>query len=89
MATFLVISNFYIVKDNQNTTLIFRFYAVTHERGLKIYKTPGHVKQFNGDFLFKVFTGAYDDTTCLNWSSDSKYISFLMALISYDFSGLP
>jgi len=50
------------------------FYATTHARGFKVWRAPGITKTFHSTTLLKVLSGAYDETTCLNWSSDSRFI---------------
>ncbi len=54
--------------------LNFRKFAVCREDKVLIYQTPGHGKEFNPFVLQRTFYGAYDETTCLDWSSDSRVL---------------
>ena len=42
------------------------------ENKVLLYSTPGRSKQFNPFQLMRTFYGAYDETVCLDWSSDSQ-----------------
>lgn len=37
-----------------------------------LYYTPSHSKEFNPFVLKRTFYGSYDDTVCLDWTSDSR-----------------
>lgn len=40
-----------------------------------IFKAPGPFSgQYNGFIMERVFHGAFDETTCLDWSYDSKVL---------------
>ncbi|XP_042904814.1 periodic tryptophan protein 2 homolog [Parasteatoda tepidariorum] len=53
-----------------------RYIAVTKESNLFIYQVPcTSMKQFNAFVLEKVFNFSYDDTLCIDWTSDSRVIA--------------
>jgi periodic tryptophan protein 2 len=50
------------------------YFAVTSGRGCQIWKTPNAVREFIPLKLLKTITGHYDETTSLDWSSNSKHL---------------
>lgn len=41
-----------------------------------IFKAPGnYTGEYNSFVMERVFHGAYDTTTCIDWSSDSKVLA--------------
>ncbi|XP_022092797.1 periodic tryptophan protein 2 homolog [Acanthaster planci] len=46
--------------------------ALTKERLAQVYHAPGSTREFNPLLLHRTYYGAYDDTTCIDWSSDSR-----------------
>lgn len=48
-----------------------QYFAVTYGRGCQIWKTPSIRKEFSPLVLHRTLGGFHDDTTCLQWSSDS------------------
>ena len=50
-----------------------RFFAVTHGRRIQVWHAPGHTPNFAPFSLYRSYPGQYDDTTCIDWSHDSKY----------------
>lgn len=60
-----------------------KYFAVTKDNAVFVYRTPGHTKREYVPFaLERVITTAYDETTCIEWSSDSR----LLAVGSKDMS---
>jgi len=58
-------------------------FAITKENCAFVYTAPGpHSRQYNNFNMERVLKGAYDDTTCLSWSSCSR----LLAVGSKDMS---
>ncbi|CAH0559225.1 unnamed protein product [Brassicogethes aeneus] len=53
-----------------------KHFAVCKESNVFVFKAPG---PFSGDYnsfiMERVFHGAYDETTCLDWSFDSKILA--------------
>lgn len=53
-----------------------KYFAVCKESNVFIFKAPG---QFSGEYnafvMVRVFHGSYDETTCLDWSFDSKILA--------------
>ncbi|ESP03657.1 hypothetical protein LOTGIDRAFT_198984 [Lottia gigantea] len=47
-------------------------FAVTRENMVDVFHSPGEKREFNPFTLYKKFHGAYDETTCLDWTSDSS-----------------
>lgn len=48
--------------------------AVTHEKHIQIWQTPGYSREFAPFVLLKTFPGHYDAVTSLEWSRDSMYL---------------
>lgn len=49
---------------------------------MQIWFAPGRTKDFSPFTLHRTYTGQYDDTVSIDWSSDSRYIIGLaMALL--------
>ena len=53
---------------------MYRKFAVCREDKVMVYYTPGTGKEFNPFQLQRTFYGAYDDTMCVDWSSDSRVL---------------
>jgi len=51
-----------------------KYIAVTFARGVQIWHAPGTTRQFAPLTLIRTSVGAYDDTTCLDWSTDSRFL---------------
>ena len=49
-----------------------RFFAITFGHGCQIWRTPGIQREFSPLVLSRTVAGHHDDTTCLEWSSDSN-----------------
>ncbi|XP_034239927.1 periodic tryptophan protein 2 homolog [Thrips palmi] len=53
-----------------------KHFAACKENNVFVFKSPGPATgQFNPFIMERVFHGAFDDTTCLCWSSDSKVLA--------------
>ena len=53
-----------------------RHFAVARENNVFVYRSPGpHTREYSPFALERVFKGAYDDTTCLRWSSCSRILA--------------
>ena len=50
------------------------YLAVTHGRKLEVWCAPGLEREFSPFVLHRVYTGHYDDVTCLDWSPNGRYI---------------
>ncbi|KAF9103242.1 hypothetical protein BGX29_003624 [Mortierella sp. GBA35] len=50
-----------------------KYFAVTHGKQVQLWKTPGFHREFTPIVLHRVYTGHYDEVTCITWSPDSKY----------------
>ncbi|XP_077866137.1 LOW QUALITY PROTEIN: periodic tryptophan protein 2 homolog [Saccoglossus kowalevskii] len=46
--------------------------AVTKENVTLVYHAPGHCKEYNPMVLYRSYYGAYDETTSIDWTTDSK-----------------
>eukprot|EP00842_Homolaphlyctis_polyrhiza_P001800 jgi/Hompol1/2620/HPOL_002982-RA len=51
-----------------------RFLAVTHEKHVEIWKTPGFTLEFAPFVLHRTLLGHYDQVTSLSWSPDSSFL---------------
>ncbi|XP_059822025.1 PWP2 small subunit processome component [Hypanus sabinus] len=49
-----------------------RKFVVTKENVALMYHAPGKSRQFNPFVLDKSYFGPYDETTCIDWTEDSK-----------------
>ncbi|KAK7097896.1 periodic tryptophan protein 2 homolog [Littorina saxatilis] len=47
-------------------------FAVTRDTVVLVFHAPGMSRVYNPFLLYRTFTGAFDETTCIDWSSDSK-----------------
>ena len=50
------------------------YFAVTFRHGFQIWQTPNLKREFSPLTLKRTVAGQYDDTVCLDWSSDSESI---------------
>ncbi|CAG8453180.1 5860_t:CDS:2 [Paraglomus brasilianum] len=50
-----------------------KYFAVTHEKFIEVWKSPGFNKEFAPFVLHRKYTGHYDDVVGLSWSGDSQY----------------
>ncbi|XP_077996881.1 periodic tryptophan protein 2 homolog [Glandiceps talaboti] len=46
--------------------------AVTKDNVTLVYHAPGHTKEFNPFRLYRSFYGPYDETTSIDWTTDSR-----------------
>jgi hypothetical protein len=47
-----------------------------------VFKAPGpHSGEFNPFIMERVFHGAFDEITCMDWSSDSRYTCVINTLV--------
>uniref|UniRef100_H2YNV0 Small-subunit processome Utp12 domain-containing protein n=1 Tax=Ciona savignyi TaxID=51511 RepID=H2YNV0_CIOSA len=47
-------------------------FAVTKDNLVLVYHAPGRNRELNPFKLIRTFYGAYNDTTCIDWTSDSR-----------------
>lgn len=52
--------------------LPLRKFVVTKENVALMYHAPGKQREFNAFVLDKSYYGPYDETTCIDWTDDSK-----------------
>ncbi|KAJ8922015.1 hypothetical protein NQ315_008654 [Exocentrus adspersus] len=53
-----------------------KHFAVCKENNVFVFKAPGPFSgEYNAFVMERVFHGAYDETTCLDWSTDSKILA--------------
>ncbi|KAI8815859.1 WD40-repeat-containing domain protein [Fimicolochytrium jonesii] len=50
-----------------------RFLAVTHDKHVQVWRTPGFTLEFAPFVLHKRYPGHYDDVVHLAWSADSRF----------------
>lgn len=50
----------------------FRKFVVTKDNVALMYHAPGKQREFNAFVLDKSYYGPYDETTCIDWTDDSK-----------------
>jgi len=46
--------------------------AVTQDNNVLVFHAPGQTIEFNPFVLYRTFYGAYDETSCIDWTSDSR-----------------
>ena len=51
-----------------------KYFALTKENSVFVYRSPGSKREYNPFVLERVFHSAFDETTCLDWSSDSRVL---------------
>jgi len=49
-------------------------FAVLKETVVQVFHAPGKTREFNPFVLYKTFPGHVDDTTCIDWTSDSRVL---------------
>ncbi|XP_002761514.1 periodic tryptophan protein 2 homolog isoform X3 [Callithrix jacchus] len=49
-----------------------RKFVVTKGNIAQMYHAPGKKREFNAFFLDKTYFGPYDETTCIDWTDDSR-----------------
>ena len=47
---------------------------MTRAKDVQVWHAPGHKKEFAPFSIYKTYTGHYDDTVCIDWSSDSRQV---------------
>lgn len=53
-----------------------KHFAACKENKVFVFKAPGaFTGQYNAFIMERVYHGAYDETTCLDWSHDSKILA--------------
>ena len=62
------------VEISSNEIISFRFFAATVGMQMQVWFAPGHTQDFSPFTLHRTYTGQYDDTVSIDWSSDSRYI---------------
>ncbi|KAM9695578.1 periodic tryptophan protein 2 homolog isoform 3-T3 [Trichechus inunguis] len=50
-----------------------RKFVVTKGNIAQMYHAPGKKREFNAFVLDKTYFGPYDETTCIDWTDDSRY----------------
>lgn len=51
-----------------------KYIAITFGRGVQIWRAPGTTREFTPLTLLQTYTGFYDDTKCIDWSTDSRFV---------------
>ncbi|XP_063413018.1 periodic tryptophan protein 2 homolog [Mytilus trossulus] len=49
-------------------------FAVTREDKIMLFHAPGKTREFNPFVLQRTFYGAYDETVCIDWTTDSRVL---------------
>ncbi|XP_034301423.2 periodic tryptophan protein 2 homolog [Magallana gigas] len=47
-------------------------FAATRDNMVQVFHAPGKTKEFNPFVLYRTFYGAYDETVCIDWTTDSR-----------------
>lgn len=50
------------------------YIALATDRKLQVWRAPGLRREFAPFVRHRVYTGHFDDITCLDWSADSRYL---------------
>lgn len=71
---FMLVSDMGSVSESVQTASLFplRKFVVTKENVALMYHAPGKQREFNAFVLDKSYYGPYDETTCIDWTDDSK-----------------
>lgn len=51
-----------------------RKFVITKDNVALMYHAPGKKREFNAFVLDKTYYGPYDETTCIDWTDDSKWV---------------
>lgn len=51
-----------------------RKFAVTRDTVVQVFNAPGKTREFNPFVLYRTYPGHVDDTTCIDWTSDSRVL---------------
>ena len=51
-----------------------RYFAVTHGNKMQVWHAPGTTLDFAPFRLMHLFPAQFDDSTCIDWSSDSRFL---------------
>ena len=49
-------------------------FAVLRDTVVQVFYAPGRTHEFNPFVLYRTFPGHIDLTTCLDWTSDSRFV---------------
>lgn len=52
-----------------------KYFAITHENKVNVWKAPGHTREFAPFVLYFTALGHHDAVTNINWSADSRYVA--------------
>lgn len=52
-----------------------KYFALTKDNSVFVYRTPGHAREYRPFAIEKVLSTAYDETTCIDWSTDSRLLA--------------
>ncbi|XP_074651858.1 periodic tryptophan protein 2 homolog [Tubulanus polymorphus] len=47
-------------------------FAITKNKIIQMFHAPGKTKEFNPFVPYRTFYGAFDETTCIDWTTDSR-----------------
>ena len=47
-------------------------FAVTRDTVVQVFNAPGKTREFNPFVLYRTYPGHVDDTTSIDWTSDSR-----------------
>ena len=62
---------------------------MTHGKHIKVWHAPDHSKEFAPFSVHRTYTGLYDDTVCIDWSSDSRSVIIKMGYVMLGYNILP
>lgn len=66
--------NFKAVVDDLVFSPCGRFFAVTHDKQMHVWRTPGLGREFAPFALHRRYVGHHDRVTSIDWSHDSQFI---------------
>lgn len=49
-----------------------------------MYDAPGKNREFNAFALEKSYYGPFDETTCIDWTDDSKCVKYFFYILSFN-----
>ncbi|XP_011404778.1 PREDICTED: periodic tryptophan protein 2 homolog [Amphimedon queenslandica] len=52
-----------------------KYVAVTHGKSLQLWHAPGRYVDFAPFHLYRKYPPMYDDTRCIDWSDDSRFVA--------------
>lgn len=60
--------------------IFYRKFVITKKNVALMYDVPGKNREFNAFALEKSYYGPFDETTCIDWTDDSKCVKYFFSI---------